>query len=54
MGGAGIIDDLVREEELRIVVSQRLGLVGLWDPLKEEDETINRSIKTKVKKSLVN
>ena len=47
MGGAGIIDDLVREEELRIIVCQRLGLIGLWHPLKEEDEAVNRSISNK-------
>ena len=47
MGGAGIIDDLVREEELRVVVCQRLGLIRLWDPLKEEDEAVNRSISNK-------
>ena len=47
MGGTGIIDDLVCEEELRIIVCQRLGLIGLWDPLKEKDEAVNRSISNK-------
>ena len=51
MSSTGIIDDLVREEELRIIVCQCFGLVWLWYPLEEEDEAVNRS---KVEKSLVN
>ena len=44
LGGAGIVDDLIRKEELWVIVCQRLGLVGLWNPLEEEDEAVDGSM----------
>ena len=35
---AGIIDDLVGEEQFRVVVCERLRFVRCWYPLEKEDE----------------
>jgi len=41
LGGARIVDDLVREEKLWIVVSQRVTFLCLFDPLEQENQPVN-------------
>ena len=43
IGRAGIVNYLIREEELRVVIGQRLPLIRVLNPLKEEDKPVDRS-----------
>ena len=43
LSGAGILDDLICEEEILIVMSEAFALLSFGCPPKQKDETVDRS-----------